>query len=75
MPLLLWTLRPDIHHADRGTVSAPILRAARTAGRTPTSRAPHTAWNSHSNGPTPTSSRAVALTLPQVVTTRANRAG
>jgi hypothetical protein len=75
MPFVPCTDSPTIHHADTGTVTTPMRRAARTAVRNDTSPATHTAWASHKAGATPTSSSAVALTLPHVATTRANMAG
>ena len=74
MPLVPWTDSPAIHQADTGTVSTPSRRAR--GGRCAAgSRGPPTACASHTTGATPTSSRAVALTLPQVATVRANSAG
>src|SRR4029453_1272099 len=75
MPLVPWTDRPAIHQADTGTVSTPSRRQVRMAVRKLISLATHTAWASHRTGATPTSSSAVALTLPHGAPTRANSAG
>ena len=75
IPLVACTVSPAIHQADTGIVRTPSRSTAVTARRSVTSLATHTAWTSHSAGARPTSSRAVALTLPQVATVSANSAG
>jgi hypothetical protein len=75
MPLVACTVSPAIHHADTGIVRTAIRRAAVSARRNVASLATHTAWTSQRAGASPTSSSAVALTLPQVATVSANSAG
>jgi hypothetical protein len=75
MPLVACTVSPAIHHADTGIVRTASRKTAFAARRSVTSLATHTAWTSHSAGASPTSNRAVALTLPQVATVSANSAG
>ena len=56
-------------------VSTPIRATPAAARRPDVSRAPHTAHGTHSSGPRPARTRAVAFTLPAVTAVRANSAG
>src|SRR3954452_19995136 len=75
MPYRPWTTSPAIHHRETPTVSKPMRPTAAAARGSVVSREPQMAHGTHSAGPRPASTMAVAFTLPAVVTVRANRAG